>query len=97
MFEHVFGGIECCACYMTESDNGGWGESVNYDTREEALLHLYDHKILGHKVPGYAIKELKREIDERVILVRSIETRRAEHKKAGIKKRTYKGYEERKL
>lgn len=57
MFASVNGGIECCACALQKKDI----TSVNFNTEEEAINHLYEHKKAGHYVPKKAITRLKKE------------------------------------
>lgn len=38
-------------------------ESVEIDTRSEALTHLQLHREAGHKVPEYAFEKLRRELE----------------------------------
>lgn len=52
-------GIVCCSCRLSE----GY-ESVQFGTAWVALEHLLEHKRVGHRVSLYAIKRLKKEIQE---------------------------------
>jgi len=45
-------------------EGGFWNASQGFLSPQEALEHLQEHKSVGHLVPQYAIKRLKREIEE---------------------------------
>jgi len=47
----------CDACMM-------YG-NMHFETYEEALKHLEEHKAAGHKVPSYAFEGIKRDMEER--------------------------------
>ena len=51
-------GLVCCSCKLEESR-----PDVRFNTSSEALIHLSKHIHAGHKVPLYALKKLKEEID----------------------------------
>ena len=60
VYGSVNGSYECCMCSL--SKQGG----QSFDCIEEVLDHLKDHKAAGHKVPGYCIDRLVKELaDER--------------------------------
>jgi len=52
VYEHCDGGFECCGCKL--HPKGPW----RYDTLEDMIYHLAQHKKAGHFVPFYAIKGL---------------------------------------
>lgn len=62
MLLHVMGGIQCCACRLTEIETGAWYNTISFETRTDALKHLKEHQESGHDVPDYAVERLQDEI-----------------------------------
>jgi hypothetical protein len=54
VFLSVSGGLECCGCSIKEI-----GPSPLFDTTEEMLAHLEEHRSNDHTVPASTIEELK--------------------------------------
>jgi hypothetical protein len=57
MFRHEAGAI-CVACRFRAWKN----DDTILETTKQAVTHLNDHKLAGHKVPDYAFKRLRKEI-----------------------------------
>ena len=57
MYPSIEGGIVCCGCRLLDND-------PTFHTLEQALDHLWEHKLKGHKVPIWAIERLQKEIKE---------------------------------
>ena len=61
VFEHVWGGIQCCGCKLSETPFG----SATFFTYSEMIEHLNEHKRVGHAVPEHVIPSLEEQIKER--------------------------------
>jgi hypothetical protein len=56
VFEDVTGGYTCCSCPFGER----W---LNVPSRAQMISHLESHVTAGHKVPAYAMDELRGEME----------------------------------
>ncbi len=54
VYEDTRGGFVCERC-------PGVGQEYRCQTADEMLTHLLDHRAKGHRVPEYAIEELRTE------------------------------------
>jgi len=61
----LFGDIEPCEkCGGEGCDCCNMPGNTHLNTRSECIEHLKKHKNAGHRVPGYAFKILKEELEE---------------------------------
>jgi len=57
----------CCSCRLQAKVAHGeyiWHPDVELDNAQNMLVHLYEHKKAGHKVPRYPFTRLRQEIAE---------------------------------
>ena len=56
------GGVafECCACPLLRENGGRLGVTAGMKGWDAAVAHLLEHREKGHKVPEYAIENLRR-------------------------------------
>lgn len=71
MYHHCAGVIECCSCILTEKETHyhsilkqdfSYHTNETFKTREEALIHLLQHKLAGHDVEADALHCLLYEV-----------------------------------
>lgn len=55
---------DCQHCGGEGCEHCGMHGFAHFDTPQEALVHLLEHREAGHSVPSYAIEALQREIEE---------------------------------
>jgi hypothetical protein len=53
MFPSCDGGIECCYCTLNDRRN------VTFDSKEDAIGHLQQHRLAGDDVPEWAEEEVR--------------------------------------
>jgi len=56
VFSSVEGHLECCGCFL--------GDQWSYDTTDEMLAHLEEHRAAGHHVPQDCIEGLLADKEE---------------------------------
>ena len=64
MYPLVDGRIECCGCGITDAETFRTKGYPAFDTKKDALEHLYEHRKVGDLVPEYAIDKLKEQIED---------------------------------
>ena len=59
IYEHVRGFIECCACFITEPEEGEVLSFYRANTAREILAHIDEHIAVGDYIPQSAIERIK--------------------------------------
>lgn len=55
----------CQHCPMRKADSSGCRPDSHFESRQDMLKHLEDHRAFGHKFPERALERLRAEIAKR--------------------------------